>query len=291
MTRRAIDKRRRAHYCFRDILSPSPPPPPTATSDIASAQANLDLEEERRVNGETADYGGAPKNEAELYAEEVRGTIDETGALIKTLGGTNPILRDLLANAIGEMEQSVQRVSSGAVSASEYFGRRLMIREIEFSTTMKDSFVSHPIMQSDANGGYGREGIPADRAACQAICEALSVTANASNPEECRAFAFRKANPFSFSDFGRCYLLKDAGSCKVEDFAAELFTRHIESEEQCHALRPGNDNPLCVSLPASRIDTRVLTHADAAAIAAQVPTPTAPGAGGLPSPRTSLEAA
>jgi hypothetical protein len=36
---------------------------------------------------------------------------------------------------------------------------------------------------------------------------------------------------------------------------------------------------------------RVLTHADATAIAAQVPTPTAPGAGGLPQPRTSLEAA
>lgn len=35
---------------------------------------------------------------------------------------------------------------------------------------------------------------------------------------------------------------------------------------------------------------RVLTHADAAAIAAQRPTPAAPGSGGLPMPRTTLEA-
>jgi hypothetical protein len=34
----------------------------------------------------------------------------------------------------------------------------------------------------------------------------------------------------------------------------------------------------------------VLTHFDAAAIAAQVPNPDVPGSGGLPQPRTSLEA-
>lgn len=34
----------------------------------------------------------------------------------------------------------------------------------------------------------------------------------------------------------------------------------------------------------------MLTHADASAIAAQTPTPRAPGAGGLPVPRTTLEA-
>jgi hypothetical protein len=44
-------------------------------------------------------------------------------------------------------------------------------------------------------------------------------------------------------------------------------------------------------LPNSRSDTRVLTHADAADIAMQVPDADVPGAGGLPQPRSSLEAA
>lgn len=114
---------------------------------------------------------------------------------------------------------------------------------------------------------------------------------NISDSSECRAYAFRRAAPFSLTDVsGRCYLLQNAGSCKVEDAAAQLYTRQIDSERACQAPRPGYDNPLCVGFPSSRTDTRVLTHFDAAAIAAQVPNPDVPGAGGLPQPRTALEA-
>ena len=50
-------------------------------------------------------------------------------------------------------------------------------------------------------------------------------------------------------------------------------------------------DPLCVGLPSTRDDARLLTHADAAAMAAQVPDMNypAPGAGGLPLPRTVVE--
>ena len=51
-------------------------------------------------------------------------------------------------------------------------------------------------------------------------------------------------------------------------------------------------DPLCVGLPSTRDDARLITHADAAAMAAQVPDMNypAPGAGGLPLPRTIVEA-
>jgi len=47
-----------------------------------------------------------------------------------------------------------------------------------------------------------------------------------------------------------------------------------------------------VGLPSTRDDARLITHADAAAMAAQVPDMNypAPGAGGLPLPRTIVEA-
>jgi hypothetical protein len=51
-------------------------------------------------------------------------------------------------------------------------------------------------------------------------------------------------------------------------------------------------DPLCIGLPSTRDDARLLTHADAAAMAAQLPDNDhpAPGAGGLPLPRTVVEA-
>lgn len=76
---------------------------------------------------------------------------------------------------------------------------------------------------------------------------------------------------------------------------AELFTRQIQSERQCSAIAPGLDSarralkhpiaplscerpsrvppladPLCIGLPATRSDTRVLSHADSAAAAHEV---------------------
>ena len=85
---------------------------------------------------------------------------------------------------------------------------------------------------------------------------------------------------------------QNAGGCKLEDFSTELLTRNIESERQCSASAPGLDNPLCIGIPSTRDDSRVLSHADAAAIAYEVPYDRhpAPGSRGLPLPcATQLE--
>lgn len=135
-------------------------------------------------------------------------------------------------------------------------------------------------------------GIPGiDVAACEALCEAISVDSNITNDNECRAFAHKRADPFSLMDrSGRCFLLRTSGACKAEDFGAKMYTRQIESEDLCHAPTPGYADELCVGFPPTRTDVRVLTHADAAAIAAQTPRDPAPGSGGLPHPRTAIEA-
>jgi hypothetical protein len=257
--RRAIDKRIRAKSCFSGVISPSPPPPPTSgAGGVEGAQANIEREEDRRVDGDDAQYGGVPVDPATFYAEEVKGGIAETTSLIQALGNSNPILRNLLAGAIGEMETSVERVASGAVSAQQYSGRRLMQRRFEYVQLLSDALVDHQIMKPSAGtGGYGKEGIPGVTVeTCEALCEGLSVAPNASDATQCESYAFRRAAPFSLTDVsGRCYLLRSAGSCRVEDFAAQLYTRQIESERQCHAPRPGYDNPLCIGLPSSRTDT------------------------------------
>ena len=46
------------------------------------------------------------------------------------------------------------------------------------------------------------------------------------------AFGFKRAAPFSYVDkTGWCYLLQNAGACKIADFGVELFTRlcHIQT--------------------------------------------------------------
>ena len=91
--------------------------------------------------------------------------------MIQSLGNSNPILRNLLAGAIGEMETSVERVASGAVSAQQYYGRRLMQRRFEYVQLLSDALVDHSIMKPSAGtGGYGKEGIPGvEVGTCQAL--------------------------------------------------------------------------------------------------------------------------
>ena len=127
----------------------------------------------------------------------------------------------------------------------------------------------------------------------QALCEATKQDERAKHDEHCNAYAFKRAAPFSYTDqTGWCYLLQNAGGCKMADFSAELLTRNIESERQCSASAPGLDNPVCVGIPSTRDDARVLSNADAAAIAYEVPYDRypAPGSRGLPLPRTQVEA-
>lgn len=75
-----------------------------------------------------------------------------------------------------------------------------------------------------------------------------------------------------------------------QDFATELFTRQIESEQVCNSLRPGHDAAMCIGLPATNPNTMVLSHADAVEIAAATPKYAPAGSGGLPLPRSTVEA-
>jgi len=102
------------------------------------------------------------------------------------------------------------------VPADIYFGRRLMQRQFDYPDSLDKALVDHPIQQKYKYGIL----------------------------------------PFSLRDFtGRCYILSSLGACKPEDFAASMYSRQIESEEVCHKLQPGNDNPLCVQLSTTREDT------------------------------------
>jgi hypothetical protein len=62
-------------------------------------------------------------------------------------------------------------VASGAVSAQQYSGRRLMQRRFEYPQLLSDALVDHSIMKkAPGTGGYGKEGIPGvEVATCQAM--------------------------------------------------------------------------------------------------------------------------
>jgi hypothetical protein len=264
------------------ILSPSPPPPPPTT--VTSAQAAIDSMKQRRIDGEAANFAAPGLDEEDEYIREISGTISQTQALISQLGESNPILKRIMNGAVDQMRASAQEAAAAAPTVVE--GRRLMVRQFEYPQRLSEDFIDHPIQTQL------KEGIPGvDIAVCEALCSAINEDTNITNGKNCQAFAFKRSNPFSLRDqTGRCFLLKSSGSCKSEDFAARLFTRHVESEEICNNPIPGYADEMCVQMATTRTDTRVLTHADATAIAAQTPRDPAPGAGGLPLPRTKLEA-
>ena len=125
------------------VISPSPPPPPPA-GETESAQWAIGQEEERRVGGEDGQYAEAPPTEAQMYADEVRGSIDRTNAMVLQLGENNPILRGFLIDAMDQMRSSVTRVSSGELDPKLYYGRRLMQRSFDYPSYMSDVLVNHP---------------------------------------------------------------------------------------------------------------------------------------------------
>jgi hypothetical protein len=163
-----------------------------------------------------------------------------------------------------------------------------MVRK-DYSEFMSDWLSDHPV-QKIMNG----DGIPGlTDLSCESLCAAISDDQNKTETQDCRAYAFRRSFPFSKTDLtGRCWILRSLGACKPEDFGAELYLRHYDSENTCTEITPGNDAETCVGLPASNAHANVLTHHDAAAIAAQLPSMKhkSYGAGGLPVPRTTLEA-
>lgn len=318
-TKRITEKRIAARRCFAGVISPSPPPPPP--NDLISAQQTLDAAHTRQIDGEASPYAPRARTETEEYVREIDTTILAANTMIDQLGHNNPILRSIMSTAVQQMRDSslVAQESDESQPAvtddgpRSAYGRRLMQRKFEYSPLLSDALVDHPIQSAL------KEGIPGvDVAACEALCEAINVDTNITNAQNCRAFAHKRADPFSLRDIsGRCFLLRSAGACKAADFGAAMYTRQIESEELCHNPQPGFADELCIQLPTTRYDTvrsltqlltrlccnlpyppppspfgsqRVLTHSDATAIAAQTPRDAAPGSGGLPHPRTALEA-
>lgn len=195
--------------------------------------------------------------------------------LVRELGETQPVLRGILDGAVEELQEVV------------YSGRRLLQRETDYHTHLRDALSQHPVQAA-----VGMQGIPGlSVLSCEALCEAVSRDGNSSNLQRCDAYAFRRDHPETAKDLtGHCWILTSSGTCKPIDFAAQLYVRNVDSESICDVTKPGRDNEMCIGLPATRQDTMVMTHGDAAAIAAQTPSPAAPGSGGLPMPRSTLEA-
>ena len=261
-TKRITEKRKKAKSCFAGVISPSPPPPPP--TELVSAQQTLDAARTRRIDGEASAYAGRPLTETEEYTRETDETITATNAMISQLGSNNPVLRSIMTNAVNQMRESALAAQDSAAaqstvvaddgadggadggdassSLSSSYGRRLMQRKFEYPLLLSDALVDHPVQTAL------KAGIPGvDIAACEGLCEAISIDANLTDSRNCRAFAHKRADPFSLRDFsGRCFLLKSAGACKPEDFAASMYTMQLESEEICHNPTPGFADEPCI---------------------------------------------
>ena len=275
VAKRILDVRRKASSCFSALASPNPPPPPP--SEILSAEGELSHLNQQIHNGETGPETGPYKPPVESdgveYTKRAKNAISGVRELIKELGETQPMLRSVLDGAIEELE--------------EVGGRRLLQRETDYHSHINDALSHHPVQTR-----VGSDGIPGLTVlSCEALCEAVTLDRNTTDSQRCSAYGFKRDHPNTATDLtGHCWLLTSSGTCKAVDFASQLYTRHIDSEAICDDSKPGKDNELCLGLSATRRDTFVLSHGDAAAIAAQLPAEAAPGAGGLPMPRSTMEA-
>lgn len=273
MVKRILDVRRKASSCFSALASPNPPPPPGTA--VTSREDELAQWRARVSRGETDPYPAPVLTDSEAQEQRAANAIVQVEELVRELGETQPMLRGILDGAVEELQEVI------------YSGRRLMQRETDYHTHLRDALSRHPVQAA-----VGLDGIPGLTVlSCEALCDAVSRDRNASNLQRCDAYAFRRDHPDSVKDLtGHCWILTSAGTCKPIDFAAQLYVRHVDSESVCDMARPGKDNEMCLGLPATRQDTMVMTHGEAASIAAQTPSPAAPGSGGLPMPRSTLEA-
>tara|TARA_B110001452_G_scaffold228367_1_gene203745 strand:+ start:6159 stop:7400 length:1242 start_codon:yes stop_codon:yes gene_type:complete len=226
--RRVAEEMRKASACFAGVASPHPPPPPGF--DVQDAHDAIQGNVQRYQKGQQGVYAAPRKTDTAQWAEDTTGAQAGTEALLVVLGENNPILRDVLEGALEELRQAG--------------GRRLMQRP-EYDTLLTNALVTHPLMTQ-----YGKDGIPGlTKGSCQALCEAVRLDdTNTTASHECHAYAFKRGAPFSVVDqTGTCYLMQNAGACKVEDFGIELYTRQITSERQCSAVAPGLDSTLNTS--------------------------------------------
>ena len=203
--KRIAEMRRPARYCFSHVADPLPPPPPPHSTGDREAQLNL--RKQRLQLGELEQYESPRRTDRAEWEFESEEALKGTQSLIDSLGENNPILRDLLDGVIEE-------INSAAV------GRRLMQRP-QYTTKLTDAAVTHELMKFYP---YGIPGVTVG--SCEALCEALLTSENSTDTEQCHAFAFVRGAPFSVVDLtGRCFLLQNAGACKINDFAIGLFTR------------------------------------------------------------------
>ena len=155
-----------------------------------AAAASLWRQRERL--GDLESYQAPRKTDSAQWEEDTAGALAGTEALLDALGESNPILQDLLKTAKDE------------IYTAGLEGRRLMQRK-EYNVRMTDSLITAEIMEF-----YGKGGIPGVTvASCEALCEATAQVDTAKPSERCRAFAHKRAAPFSYVDkTGWCYLLQ-----------------------------------------------------------------------------------
>ena len=146
---------------------------------------------------------------------------------------------------------------------------------------LTSNYVAHPIMQYGALGGL-------TLAECSAICEALRRNASDSpGQEECQAFAWRYERPDVITDstLVECYLLRNTGSCSAVDFAARIWSRKYDDNNDCDDPVHSKSHPLCLEISAMNENARVLDHDGSYDICQNNEN----GKGQLPLPRSKLE--
>ena len=248
----AADEKRRASACFAHIAFPYPPPPPVRVAhDTAGASS---LWRQRQRLGDLETYEAPRKTDRAQWADDTAGAMRGTEALIDALGENNPILRDLLATAKQEIyvagtdnavvDEEAAALYAAAVSRPQTtragvsaapvntevpdYGRRLMQRR-EYNVRMTDELITAEIMEF-----YGKGGIPGvTQASCEALCEATAQLDDAHPDAICKAFAFKRAAPFSYVDkTGWCYLLKVRPLAHHRHYTVDLLTPALACSER-----------------------------------------------------------
>ena len=247
-------------------MPPAPPPPPPLVGADAAVR-RIGAYRERLAQGAAAAQDPPTGDDATELQNEAFGAQAGVAALISSLARENPALASVLEGA-----------------ATELNGRRLFERAVdEDHVRVRDAWVASDLMRDGPLVGV-------TLGACGALCEALRRNdSGTDHRDECQGYAYRRLNPSDPDDTGvECHLLYHTGICTPIDFAATLYSRKYTSAGTCNDPT-SYSNPMCIELPASRDDARVMDYETSHALCARKPD-TAPNNGGkLPTPRSALE--